>query len=199
MNKESQEIIKKQLSILPPKVYSVLTNMDFPSHIKAISDKYKLRVDQSAVLEDEIMLVMLGIEHPDTFVINLSNQGGLSKEEAAAITIDINNSIFKLVRQELVDLHQKARLEREFDQPTQENRPAAQTTVAAPAQPMTAPTQQNQPAQPATETVRTLPKDIAQTKLEQSFRLPPSATTVKETPDGGAVKKPVDPYREPIA
>lgn len=197
-----QNTIQERMSQLPQSVRSAISHINYQTQVASLMHKYGLRVDQAGIIDTEIMLVLLGLEHPDSLAQNLVREGHIQKETAEAIMRDINENIFKQIRHELVELYSKEQILSKIlngDSVEAEKKPQQST----PTRPATAP-QNTQPQQPAAQrphgVEHTMPGDIAKTKLEQSFRMPPQNTTVnlgnqtKQAPASGA-----DPYREPTA
>lgn len=63
--------------------------------------KYKLRIDQAAVLEREIILLLLGLEDPGEFVRTLGDEAKLDQATIQGITQDVNAQIFVPLREEM--------------------------------------------------------------------------------------------------
>jgi len=62
--------------------------------------KYGLRIDQSGILEREIMLLLMGVESPAEFTAALAEEAKLPKETITGIVQDVNSLIFVPLRQE---------------------------------------------------------------------------------------------------
>ncbi|QQR82249.1 hypothetical protein IPJ70_03125 [Candidatus Campbellbacteria bacterium] len=203
MDQESRDIIKKRLTEIPESLRKAFAELDLLGRVRKIITKEGLRVDDGGMFEDEVMLVLLGLEHPDAFVSNLTSRLHISLSVVERLVIDTENEIFHPVRESLMKMF-----------PTGEHAPSVESSTTATTQPIiqatphpiVQPSVQPAPRQPhATPTpssvpsasiTHTLPKDSAQTKLEQSFRIPASATTIKEGP--AVSQKVIDPYREPV-
>jgi hypothetical protein len=202
MKPEAKEIIQKQLAHIPAGVRDALLKISSSNYLGTLAEKNRLRTDQAGVLEDELMLVLLGLETPETFIKNLMEQGNMSRALAETIVHDINEDIFNKIRHDLAEFQQQTRTR--FG----EGQSIPKPPPAAPPQnlPTGMPPRPTPPPQPEAQgpqgVVRTLGNDLARTKLEQAFRMPPSTTTVTETQrpqQNPIVKKPYggqDPYRE---
>lgn len=200
---ETKELIKKRLAELPESVRRAIKNINYTTQVQSLMQKHNLRLDQAGIVDREIMLVLLGLEHPDKLFSNLMQEGGLSKDVATAIAEDLNEKIFKAIRHELVETYEKEKAVEETVDKTPTA--ASEKTVPMPNVSTPAPTIVPQtPVQP-TAPINTLPQPnaIAKTKLEQSFHIPTQTATVSlnqtsATPAQPIRRREIDPYREPI-
>lgn len=197
MDIETQNTINDQLEKLPDAVRSAIAGVGLRERFMKIVRDRGLRIDQAGSAEDEMMLVLIGLEHPDKFVDNLIKNAHLERDVATNVAADINNDIFKGIRQLLVEMHEKDRLTDEMLQ-----RPETQGASPVPTQ---TPLSANIP--------RTLGTDMTQAKMGGTFHLPPDTVAVKAPPSVATpivLPKPspaapvkdgkyaaVDPYREP--
>lgn len=173
------ENLKDKFLTLPPILQEAISSVDVADKIYEIGQNNDLRIDEMGVIAKEAGLVMLGMTHPDGFVEKVAKQlPHIDRAKIEKVVSEVNEEVFKEIRSALVDIHKKE------EAPVVPPTPIA---VQAPVVP-----QQN---------------EIAKTKLEQSFRLPPQTATVslnQSVPAQPAqAPKPiqhreVDPYREPI-
>ncbi len=189
---------------MPPRVREALLHIDSSKYVQALAAKHQLRVDQGGVLEEEVMLIMLGLESPSTFMNNLIRQGHIPPSTASAIVTDINKDVFEKIRHDLTEFLEKS--EKQFsgeERVATESQPPAAGILPqkqAPAQT----TPQQPVAQPAAQKNTTTTSDMsfAKEKMEGVFRMPAETTSIGETPTQTPPTKPahtgVDPYREPI-
>lgn len=105
MDEKARQIIQSQIAKLPPNVQQAIIGADLPKKMRLLAEKHHLRVDEAHTLENEVMLVMIGLEHPDAFVGNLSRELRLPREAANVIAEDVNNEIFLSIRRALVEMH----------------------------------------------------------------------------------------------
>lgn len=206
MSTDIQNQIQERLAQLPESVRRAIKNINYTAQVQSLMQKHNLRLDQAGIVDREIMLVLLGLEHPDKLFSNLMREGGLSKDVAVAIAEDLNEKIFKAIRHELVETYDKGKmLEEIFD-----GKPAAVSEKPLPTPGISASTPiivPQTPTQPVTPTnTPSQPNTIAKTKLEQSFHIPTQTATISlgapaMTPQASAQplkRREVDPYREPI-
>lgn len=95
---DTTELIKKQYQKLPQEVRDAVTASDLPSKMKTIADSHSLMLDQTGILQNEILFVMLGLEPSNNFINNISDELGIKKDKAEKIADDVNNLIFKPIK-----------------------------------------------------------------------------------------------------
>lgn len=95
------EIYKK----LPQDLVDAMFEVDTSNLIRDIGEKHKLNVDKMGELADETGLVMIGITHPNKFISNLTQRLEVDKQKAREIAEDINNNVFKKIRESLKKIH----------------------------------------------------------------------------------------------
>lgn len=166
---------------LPYEVRQVLGTEGRSDAYRRIMDEFKLTVSEAAIVNEEAAPIIYGLVPPNDFPKNLRVRLlNFPQEKFDALVKRVDSDIFAPIRLAVIGaIHDSSRAQQQATTSTQ----------------TTPPTQSQQ--QTTAGVTHTLSSDIVQTKLEQSFRLPPSSTTIKEgTP---APQKPADPYREPIA
>lgn len=89
------------MQTLPPLIRNYLAQGKYTAVAKGMMAKYGLRVDQSGVLEREIMLLLMGIEDPDEFTQTLAEEARLDQKTIDSIVQDINAQIFVPLRDEV--------------------------------------------------------------------------------------------------
>ncbi len=194
MDEQAQKIMKAQLAKLPAEVQRIIASADLSARLITIARDHHLRVDEGAVVENETMLVLLGLEHPREYISNLKKELRMPTEAVEAVARDVDSQIFAPVRESLISLHKDAP-------------PDTIPTAPTPTQPSSA----SVPV-PLVPPSRTLGSDIAQIKLSGNVHLPSDAVKMKETPtvsmpsgtqkppspvQGGTYTRGSDPYREP--
>ena len=181
--------IEKRFQQLPKVVQDAITSANVEKKLRELADKHKLHVDQWDLLENEVMLTMLGFERPEDLEKNIQKEVGLASETAHALAESINTIVFEPIRQEL---------ERQLEHPeaqaeTESGVEAARTQILGTKEiPLAAPT----PAQP--------PQLLIAPATPSA---PPPEVTVARAPASGAYKPGEasterasvvdDPYREP--
>jgi hypothetical protein len=98
---EVEQLIAKRLSELPSDVQQAILSTDIGKKIQNIGATHGLHIDQLGILEDEVMLVMLGFADPNTFADNVVDHLRIPKETALQITDQIATSIFVPIRESM--------------------------------------------------------------------------------------------------
>lgn len=194
---ELQETIKEKLASLPPALRQVIDDPKTRERMRAIAEKHELHLDQGVLLENEVTLVMLGLEDVKSFSGNIKRELNVTEEVANAITADVAEEVFLPLREALKEVleaqNQEAaqQTEEAADTPRTPETPVQQT---APAQPSTA--SSPEPQRPSADTTTTeglAPRQDA----EQNGKMRPSDEAPNASPTGNTPPK-NDPYREPI-
>jgi hypothetical protein len=134
MDNISDPELKKQFESLPLEVQKAISGADLPTKLQEIVKNNKLMIDQAGDLQMETMLVLLGLEPLESFVSNLMKNVGLSSIQASVIAHDVNESIFKNIRETLKKINDSA-VEAEKAAATQPAIPTKETVLAGIEQP----------------------------------------------------------------
>ena len=169
---ELNEQLQARFKALPKVIQSAITSADVQKELRALADTNKLHIDQWQLLENEVMLTLLGFQPTEDLADHLKTDLDVSEEMAQTLAAGISKIVFEPIR---------AELERELEQPSGL---AAATPPSAPAP--AAPTVL--PATPPTEapTVR-----IERAPVSAAYKAGETSTVRKSVED--------DPYREPPA
>lgn len=98
---DNDKDFKDYIETLPPEIKQAIYSIDYPKKLQEIVKNNKLMIDQAGKLEAETTLVMAGIEPLDKYVNNLIKNVGLSSIQASIVAHDVNESIFKGIRESL--------------------------------------------------------------------------------------------------
>ena len=105
MDDQNEQTYDESLAIviasLPPPIRRVFQGDTIPKISRELYAKYQLHVDQGAILEREIIQLLLGVKDPTEFVETLENEAHLPKEKVVAIANDVNDRVFVPLREEL--------------------------------------------------------------------------------------------------
>lgn len=112
---KTEEIIAKQLEKIPPEVKSFYLSAEYAKAIQEIIKKQRLLIDQGEKLETETTLVMIGLEPLSDYVKNLETNLELNPEKARLLAIDINELVFKKIRQALQKMDEDMLLPEEIN------------------------------------------------------------------------------------
>ncbi len=152
-----EESIKQVIQTLPPVIREYITQGKYTPVAINLTRKYGLRIDQSGVLEREIMLLLMGVDDPSEFAQALAEEAKINQETINNIAKDINDQIFVPLREEEeakgINAPQHAKLAATYTPP---QRPLA--PHVAPLPPKTAMPQSSRPAATRTlgEVVRSM-------------------------------------------
>lgn len=187
---------------LPDDLQHIIFSPETSDHYDAIAKKFALNDAQRKSLSHQSSLLLMGVTQPQRFVIALTDELKISREQAALIAQDLNLNIFNSVKSALTEVYSGA------------------TSSAAPAEIMDAPKAIVAAVQP-TPAIATPPTplgSIFEQKLGGTFRMssaipsmktvgepmlivppPPEATTPTPFAAGSSVvPATTDSYREPI-
>jgi len=94
-------IIEARFAELPKAVQQAVTDASVEKKLRALAEKYKLHLDQWVVLENEIMLTLLGLEDPEDMAKNVAKEVKITEELAQEIVNDIAVQVFKPIREQM--------------------------------------------------------------------------------------------------
>ena len=100
-DKDLSEKMKARFNELPLVVQVAIKSAEVEKHLRELADTHKLHLDQWQLLENEVMLTLLGFEEPESLQANIKNEIGVTDEIAKALADDISYTIFAPVREEL--------------------------------------------------------------------------------------------------
>lgn len=93
------EELEQRFSSLPDELRASILSSEFDEKIKDISLGHNLHIDAAGALFDEVILVAIGITKPENFKNELIGKLGLTTEELESLVSDVNEKIFKEIRQ----------------------------------------------------------------------------------------------------
>lgn len=177
-----KETLAQRFKELPAPVQRAITSSDVEKRLRELATQHRLHVDQWDALENEVMLALLGFEHPQDLEKNLAAALGAGVEGVQTIAKDINKIIFEPIREEL---------ERELEHPQAQEKQLTEAEAAreqllggdeASAAPV--PLTPSAPTPPAPKTETT----VARAPASGAYKPGEASTTRKSVTD--------DPYRE---
>jgi diketogulonate reductase-like aldo/keto reductase len=101
MEPDIKEVLAEHFNALPKIVQDSITSSHVQEKLQNIAKKHSLHLDQWIPLENEIMMVLLGIQPMENMAANIAQETGATTEMAAAIAEDASDLIFEPIRQEL--------------------------------------------------------------------------------------------------
>ena len=104
MNDEREELLKRY-DKLPENVREVMFAEASADKIEELGKKYGFLIDKIGKLADEVGYFMLGMTNPRDFPRQLMRELDIPESKANEIVGELNNSIFKPIREQLAQLH----------------------------------------------------------------------------------------------
>ena len=102
-----QEKIAEYYSKLPNDAQQFFASMAWMDTLRGISTRYGLNSTQIEILGTETTLVLLGMIHPDEYEENITKDLNLSSDKLQKLLEEIDNSIFKSLRSQLIDTYEQ--------------------------------------------------------------------------------------------
>lgn len=102
------EELRKLYLALPQDVRDAIFSVDTARSLEEIAKKHGLHIDKLDVLATAVSEIMLAIASPHGFGKRLQDGLGVDAAKAADITKDINERVFKPIRESLMKIHKKA-------------------------------------------------------------------------------------------
>ena len=103
MTEKLQKIIKEEIAKLPKENQEVINAFDWVKITEEIGKKYLLGESEIGDLQVETILVLVGLEEPDSYTRNIENEVGTSRNEATKIAEQIFQKIFIPINDVLVE------------------------------------------------------------------------------------------------
>ena len=161
--------IAERFKSLPKVVQDAISSADVQEHLRKLADSQKLHIDQWQLLENEVMLTLLGFQATDELKDNIKREVGVSDEVASSLSTDISKIVFEPIRD-----HLESNLEQSEAQAADtKSAPIAAAPAVAPATPP-----------PAPPTVR-----VERAPISAAYKAGEPSTARASIED--------DPYREP--
>lgn len=207
MNEEAQKIIEAQIAMLPTDIREAISSSKMDENLAKIAKEHNLHVDQAAKLEESTGLLLLGLMNTQEFLSALTVGVKISPIEATEIARSVDRYILSPIRGSMREIQRKLedadRAERSNVKVESEPlQTAAGNIISTPLTPPPAstptPTSSTTNLGPIPN-LRTMPKDIARIKMEESIRMPKEEIGMRysgDNKDGKGGKYASDPYRE---
>jgi hypothetical protein len=101
MDNFSEKQIQEQFARLPKVVQDAITSADIEKHLRESADTYKLHLDQWALLENQVMLTLMGLQRAENLRENILKNVGTDEATAAALAAEISRIVFTPVCEEM--------------------------------------------------------------------------------------------------
>lgn len=96
-----EESIKEVMHTLPPPIRHYLGQGTYSVVAQNLRNKYHLTAGQATVLQNEIVMLLMGVENPDEFARALVADALLDQPTVASIAQDVNTQIFIPLRAQM--------------------------------------------------------------------------------------------------
>lgn len=184
METETQKIIKQRVVGAPVLLKQFLASDDWTNILKKIYEKFNLNEQKFFSLQNEVVLVLLGIKNTKEFESSLKTELEIDSNIAGWIAEDVEKNIFSKVSKEIAEMWQAG--ERETS--SFENEDSILRMQAMAMQPVLDPEEKN--FEPRTGQIpNNLPIDNSIKILNQNER---GSRNIHNYKPGS------DPYREPV-
>lgn len=110
------KILEEKYRSIPDNVRQAISSSEVNQKLRKITDKYKLQFDEAEDLTKEIGFVMLGLKKPDHFIKNAQQAAQVDFQTAKKIVEDVNEIIFKGIKNSLKKMSQEKEKAEEEDE-----------------------------------------------------------------------------------
>ncbi len=100
-DQELQETLRMRLKELPKPVRDAIQSADIEQHLRELADTHKLHLDQWELLENEVMLTLLGFQQPEDLAAHLEKDLAIPTDLAGSLAADISHIVFEPIRAQL--------------------------------------------------------------------------------------------------
>jgi hypothetical protein len=101
----TDEEFDKVFDTLPEDVKEAMTAVNTINIMMGLKTKYNLHIDQLGELSAEVGTLMLGATHPQEFIGKVETGLRIPRETAKLIATEVNEKIFRPVRESLMQIH----------------------------------------------------------------------------------------------
>ena len=96
-----EQSLKQILPTLPLPIQKFFEQHKLGEIARLLMERYALHVDHGAILERELMFLLLGLENPDEFAEALYAELPISKQTVRDIIADVNQEVFVPLREQM--------------------------------------------------------------------------------------------------
>lgn len=96
-----KEIIKERLGLLSPELRAFMADESWRREAEKIGKQFNLSEEKYASFENEIFLILLCFELPDSFAENIKKELEIDPDTAKWMTEDVSKNIFSKVSNEI--------------------------------------------------------------------------------------------------
>jgi len=91
----------------PNYIKQIITDSNWENEIRKIVEKNKLRIDQGAILEREVVFIMLGVDDVENFEENLKKEANINSKIAEEISNAVSMQVFEPIMAKLMTATEK--------------------------------------------------------------------------------------------
>jgi len=99
--KELDHKLQERFAQLPKVVQDAITSADVEKRLRTLADTHKLHLDQWEILENEVMLALLGFSAVEELAESIKTEVNVPENTAQQLASDISTVVFEPIRQEL--------------------------------------------------------------------------------------------------
>lgn len=196
MKSEAEIIIEERIEKLPKSVVEAIKNVPWVERMKKIAKANNLDTKQTEGFETETTLIVLGIESPENYPENLSQNVGLSDDMVISIAKEVNKQIIEPIISAVNRKKEKIQpINSPAPTPTPSNLPVLEPDFAKETL-MVKPNETAHPVEPLTGNQQPTTDSEQQISKEKKPPFQPPEGSVQ--PAKSAYADGQDPYREPI-
>lgn len=107
MENETEKIIEEQIEKLPKEIIDFILSGGWNTNIVEIGSLYNLSREEIIAFKREVLLVLVGLTHPDEFSEVLAREVGLQGAVLEAIVKNVEEKIFAPILPTLIDFFEK--------------------------------------------------------------------------------------------
>lgn len=93
--------LQERFAKLPKVVQDAITSADVEKHLRELAEHHKLHLDQWELLENEVMLSLLGFQPAADLAENIQKHVAVDQTTATSLASDISTIVFEPIRKEL--------------------------------------------------------------------------------------------------
>lgn len=93
--------LQERFAKLPKVVQEAITSADVEKHLRELAEHHKLHIDQWELLENEVMLSLLGFQPAAELADNIQKHVSVDETTAISLAADISTIVFEPIRKEL--------------------------------------------------------------------------------------------------
>lgn len=121
MDELDPEKIKELFWASPQEVQDFLQSEHLLETLRELADAHHLHIDQLQNLSEEVVAVGIGARPPSSFTEKITRNLEISSKEAAEITKEIDDKVFKVIKQNLVMGHRQENEEEDHSKLSRED------------------------------------------------------------------------------